>query len=156
MFDPAQHLKSILGAAHAAGADYAETVHALTIVPPSPEETERARNHICEAVARAVAETPALNTVVLAQGVYASAFSGFSDRAREILNRNAGKIPLEDVAAIEQVGAEIIASMQPTGFDTGLFEKRVGAVRSNPLRRARVRGADGRFVRLERPGETGR
>lgn len=84
MFDPQKHLKDILDAAYQSGRAHAETIRDSTSQVPDGRYIEQARDLHCEMLAGAIAQVPALDNLVLKQGVFTSAFSGFEDRMREL------------------------------------------------------------------------
>lgn len=84
MFDPQKYLKVILDAAYQSGRAHAETIRDATSPQPDGRYLEQARDLHCGMLAGAVAQVPALDNLVLKQGVFTSAFSGFEDRMREL------------------------------------------------------------------------
>lgn len=122
MFSPNVYLKIILNAAYNTGRDFAYTIHNITEAPPTQQELDKARDQLADTVAKSLRIVPAFDSQVLVQGVYASAFSGFMDRTKQISEELLAKVLKDHESILDEVD-EQLRSKKPEGFDTGLFTK---------------------------------
>lgn len=111
MFNPKDAVQSLLDDAYRSGSALAEAIFPYAPVPEDRAWHEQIRDQHCEALVRSLSASQHFNPEALAQGIFASAFSGFEDQWRHMA------MPAEDAEAIAQAGEEMMA-----GIQTGIFD----------------------------------
>jgi hypothetical protein len=115
VFNPDKPIKSLIDSAYLSGSAFAAAIFPTAPVPDDPHWREQACDLHCNALLRAIATVPHINADSIGQGVFASAYAGFTDSWRHITT------PADDIEAITQVGEEITAAMQITRATEGAF-----------------------------------
>ena len=105
MFNPKDALQSLLNDAYRNGSALAEAIFPYAPIPEDRAWREHIRDQHCEALVRSLGASQHFNADALAQGIFASAFSGFEDQWRHMA------MPAEDAEAITQAA----------GIQTGIF-----------------------------------